>query len=157
MTLCSKSGADIFNVPNLEMDAAFNAGAGRSPFDLDDRFLSPAHQMVREQLRRFVQHEIVPAAPQWERDRRLPRSLFLRMGELGFLGLTFPEEYGGSGMDCLAAVVLSEELARSGFGGVASSITVQTDYSASHLVRVGNAEQRARFLPDVIAGRQSHR
>ncbi len=110
--------------------------------------------MLRDQLRRFVQQEIVPNAPQWELERRLPRSLFLRMGELGFLGLSFPEQYGGSGMDCLAAVVLSEELARSGFGGVASSITVQTDYSASHLVRFGNAEQRARFLPDVIAGRR---
>ena len=76
------------------------------------------------------------------------------MGELGLLGLTFPTEYGGSGMDSLAAVILSEELARSGFGGVASSVTVQTDFSASHLVRVGNAAQRARFLPDVIAGKR---
>ena len=128
--------------------------SGRSPFDLDAPFLSAEHRMLREQIRRFVQNEIVPAAHEWERARRLPRALFLRMGELGLLGLTFPEEYGGSGMDSLAAVILSEELARSGFGGVASSVTVQTDYSASHLVRVGNPEQRARYLPDVIAGRR---
>ena len=76
------------------------------------------------------------------------------MGALGLLGLTFPTEYGGSAMDTLAAVILSEELARSGFGGVASSVTVQTDYSASHLVRVGNAAQRTRFLRDIIAGKR---
>ena len=127
---------------------------GRSPFDLDPQFLDEEHQLLREQLRRFVQDEIIPAAPEWELARRLPSSLFLRMGELGLLGLTFPTEYGGSAMDTLAAVILSEELARSGFGGVASSVTVQTDYSASHLVRVGNAAQRTRFLPDIIAGKR---
>ena len=67
------------------------------------------------------------------------------MGELGLLGLTFSTEYGGSGMDSLAAVLLSEELARSGFGGVASSVTVQTDFSASHLVRVGSVRSAHAF------------
>ena len=125
-----------------------------SVLDFDAMFLSEEHRMLRAQLRRFVTNEIVAAAPAWEKARRLPASLFAQLGELGFLGLTFPEEFGGSGLDTLAAVVLSEELARSGFGGVPSSITVQTDYSASHLVRFGNAEQRARFLPDIIAGRR---
>ena len=122
--------------------------------NLDEIFLSEEHRIVRDQIRRFVEREIVPFAPAWEEARRLPDSLFTRMGELGFLGLTFPTDFGGSGLDSLAAVILSEELARSGFGGVASSVTVQTDYSATHLVRVGNAEQRARFLPDILSGRR---
>ena len=119
--------------------------------DLSDCF-GEEHELFRESLRRFVQEEIVPNVEEWEEQGRTPRSLFQRMGQLGFLGAEFPPEYGGAGADFWMSVVLAEELARCRSGGVAFSIIVHTDMSSPWLVRFGTDEQKARYLPSIIAG-----
>ncbi|MEV0592784.1 acyl-CoA dehydrogenase family protein [Nonomuraea cavernae] len=121
---------------------------------LDDTFLDEEHRALREVLRRFVNERIVPRAGDWEAARRVPGEVFRELGELGLLGLSFPEELGGGGAGTRGAVVFNEELGRSTYGGVATSITVHTDFSALHLARAGDDEQRRRFLPDVLAGRR---
>ena len=115
-------------------------------------YFTEEHELFRQSLRRFVQEEIVPHVDEWEEMGRTPRSLFQKMGELGFLGAEFPPEYGGAGADFWMSVVLAEELARCRSGGVAFSIIVHTDMSSPWLARFGTEEQKARYLPSIIAG-----
>ncbi|MGD9864807.1 MAG: acyl-CoA dehydrogenase family protein, partial [Pseudodonghicola sp.] len=90
-------------------------------------FFTEEHRMLRAQLRRFVEEEIKPHAGAWEEAGQVPRALLRRMGELGFFGIRYPEDYGGSAMDELATVVLAEELGRCTYAGVAITALVHTD------------------------------
>ena len=110
------------------------------------------HQLFRSAVRRFVEEEIVPNVDEWEERGEIPRSLFRQLGELGFLGVEYPPEYGGGGADFWMTVVLAEEMARCRAGGVAFSVIVHTDMSSPWLARLGTAEQKARYLPSVISG-----
>lgn len=114
--------------------------------------LTDEHEMLREQLRRFVDQEIKPHAEAWEEQGMVPRAVMRRMGELGFLGIRFPTEYGGSDMDPLASVILAEEVARSTYGGFAITVLDHTDMAAVHIANAGTAEQKRRWLPGVIDG-----
>ena len=110
------------------------------------------HRIFREALRRFVREEIEPNADAWEDAGAVPRELFARLGELGFLGIEYPVEYGGGGGDLWMSVVLAEELARCRSGGVAFSVIVHTDMSSPWLAALGTEEQRRRHLPGIISG-----
>ena len=117
-------------------------------------YFSEEHDMFREQLRRFIEAEIVPNGEKWEEAGTTPREVLCRMGELGFLGIRYPEVYGGSEMDTLATVILAEELGRSTFGGFAVTVLVHTDMASPHLFNAGNKEQLDRFMPDIISGKK---
>src|SRR5437762_3260803 len=108
--------------------------------------------MLRKSIRAFVEKEVAPHVREWEDAGRIPRSLWRRLGELGFLGLEFPTEYGGGGGDVLSSVVLGEEMARCRSGGVAFSVLVHTDMSSPWLTRFGTEAQKRRYLPRIIAG-----
>src|SRR5713226_5421093 len=108
--------------------------------------------MLRKSIRAFVEKEVTPHVREWEDAGRIPRSLWRRLGELGFLGLEFPTEYGGGGGDVLSSVVLGEEMARCRSGGVAFSVLVHTDMSSPWLTRFGTDAQKRRYLPRIIAG-----
>ena len=110
------------------------------------------HRIFREALRRFVREEIEPNADAWEDAGAVPRELFARLGELGFLGIEYPAQYGGGGGDLWMSVVLAEELARCRSGGVAFSVIVHTDMSSPWLAALGTEEQRRRHLPGIISG-----
>ena len=110
------------------------------------------HNIFRSSVRRFVQGEIEPHVDEWEERGEIPRRLFRRLGELGFLGVEYPLEYGGAGADFWMTVVLAEELARCRAGGVAFSIIVHTDMSSPWLADIGTDEQRAKYLPGIISG-----
>ncbi|MBM3933111.1 MAG: acyl-CoA dehydrogenase [SAR202 cluster bacterium] len=115
-------------------------------------YFTDEHELFRKTVRRFVQEELTPNVARWEEDGLVPRQVFRRMGEMGFLGVEYPVEYGGSEADFWITVVLAEELARCGAGGVAFSIVVHTDMSSPWLARVGTPEQKARFLPAITSG-----
>src|ERR1700712_4852943 len=80
-------------------------------------YLGEEHELLRAQIRRFVDEEIKPHASAWEQDGMVPREVLRRMGELGFFGIRYPAEYGGSDLNTLATVVLAEELGGSTFSG----------------------------------------
>ena len=120
--------------------------------DLDQQFLSAEHRMLRDQLRKFITTEIVPEANAWEEAGTTPLSVFRRMGELGLLGVTMPEEFGGANFDTLGTVVFGEELGRSSFGGFASAISDHADITAPILRRHGSPEIQMAYLPDIISG-----
>ena len=115
-------------------------------------FLAEEHHMLRDQVRRFVEEEIKPHADQWEEAGETPREVLRRMGELGFFGIRYPEEFGGSDMDARATVVLAEELGRSTFSGVAITALVHTDMASVHIFNAGSDAQKATYLPGVISG-----
>ena len=84
------------------------------------------HEALRRSIRAFVDREVAPHAAEWERTT-FPDSIVRRMGELGFLGLSVPEQYGGQGGDYFANLVLAEEIARGGSGGFLMGLSVHTD------------------------------
>ena len=120
--------------------------------EAESPFLREEHVALRDQLRRFIRSEIVPHAEAWEIDGAVPRHVLRRMGELGFLGVRYPAEFGGSEMDTVATAVLAEELGRSTFGGFAITVLVHTDMASPHLANYGNPAQLARYMPGIISG-----
>ncbi|WP_342643354.1 acyl-CoA dehydrogenase family protein [Rhodoligotrophos ferricapiens] len=115
-------------------------------------YFGEEHEMLRQQVRRFVETEIKPHAAAWEEQGFVPREVLRHMGELGFFGIRYPEDYGGSNMDTLATVVLAEELGRSTFSGVAITALVHTDMASVHVYNYGNEAQKQRYMPGIIAG-----
>lgn len=109
-------------------------------------------EMIRDQIRRFIANEVIPHADDWEEAGKVPRDVFTKMGALGMLGMRYPEEYGGAGLDTLASVVLAEECGRSTFGGFSADLLVHTDMASPHLANVGTPEQMARWMPSLISG-----
>jgi acyl-CoA dehydrogenase len=112
------------------------------------------HEMLRDQVRRFVETEVKPKASAWEEQGFVPREVLQRMGELGFLGVRYPADYGGSDMDTLATVVLSEELGRSTFSGFAITVLVHTDMASVHIFSGGTKAQKDKYMPDIVAGKK---
>ena len=108
--------------------------------------------MLRKSVRAFVEKEVAPHVDEWEAAGQIPKTFWRRLGELGFLGLEFPVEYGGAGGDFLSSVVLGEEMARCRSGGVAFSVLVHTDMSSPWLTRYGNEAQKKKYLPGIIKG-----
>ena len=111
------------------------------------------HEALRRSIRSFVDKELRPHAVEWEEAKDFPDSVFHRMGELGYLGLHAPTEYGGSGGDYLTMVVLAEEMARCGSGGVAMAVSVQAEYVAPPIAKFGTPEQKERYLRPLVEGR----
>jgi acyl-CoA dehydrogenase len=111
------------------------------------------HEELRESVRRFVSAEIAPHVDDWEEAREFPRELFARCGELGFLGLKFPEEYGGQGGTHLHDAVWIEELSRSGgSGGVAAGLNAHAQIAMPPVFSFGTEEQRRRWIVPGIRG-----
>ncbi|MFT4960620.1 MAG: acyl-CoA dehydrogenase [Paracoccaceae bacterium] len=117
-------------------------------------FLEDEHEMLRDQIRRFIADNVHPYADQWEIDGMVPREVLRDMGALGLFGIRYPEEFGGSDMDTRATAVLAEELGRSTYGGFAITALVHTDMASVHLFNAGNDAQRVQYMPDIIAGRK---
>jgi acyl-CoA dehydrogenase len=110
------------------------------------------HEQLRESIRRFVDKEISPFVEEWEEAGDFPQDLYLRCGEIGFFGLKFAEEFGGSGPDFLAAAVFNEELARCGAGGVAAGLGAHTDLASLYVGNYGTKQQLERWLVPSIKG-----
>jgi len=111
------------------------------------------HEQLRETVARFVAAEIAPHVDEWEAAREFPRELYRRCAELGFLGLKFPEAYGGQGGTHLHDAVWVEELAHSGgSGGVAAGLNAHTSIAMPAIFNFGSEEQKQRWLVPGIAG-----
>src|SRR5918994_2748769 len=109
------------------------------------------HDQLRASIRSFVKKELAPNAEEWE-ETTFPDSVFRRMGELGFLGLSYPEEYGGQGGDYYCNLVLAEEMTHSNCGGLAMGVAVHTDMATPPVLKFGTEEQKQRYLVPAIKG-----
>jgi alkylation response protein AidB-like acyl-CoA dehydrogenase len=109
------------------------------------------HEQLRETIERFAKTELAPHAEEWE-ETTFPDSVIKRMGELGFLGLTMPEEYGGQGGDYISSVVRAEALTHSMSGGLNMGLAVQTDMAMPPIEKFGSHELKDKYLRGAIAG-----
>jgi alkylation response protein AidB-like acyl-CoA dehydrogenase len=110
------------------------------------------HEDLRESIRRFVLKELRPHVQQWEDDEWFPNEVFHKMAAVGFLGLKYPEEYGGQGGDYLHDAVLSEELALCGSGGLAAGIGAHIGIATPPVWKFGTEDQKQRYLAPAIRG-----
>ncbi len=110
------------------------------------------HDMFRAAVRSFVEREVEPHVEEWEAAGRMPKAIFRRMGELGFLGVEYDEKYGGAGTDMLTSVVLHEECARSRSGSFAMAVGVHTDMASPHLYWTGSEALKEKYLPAICRG-----
>jgi alkylation response protein AidB-like acyl-CoA dehydrogenase len=112
------------------------------------------HETLRAEIRRFVETELAPHADEWEEAEYFPDAVFRQMGKLGYLGLRYPEAYGGSGLDYYSALVLAEEMSRAGNAGIGMAIAVHAEMATPPVFKFGTEEQRQRFLIPAIKGEQ---
>ncbi len=108
------------------------------------------HESFRRTVRRFIEKEITPFHEQWEKDKQVPRELWLKAGEAGMLCCTIPEEYGGIGADYLFDVVVFEEMARSGYTG--PGFLIHCDLVATYIKSFGSEAQKKQWLPKMVTG-----
>ena len=114
-------------------------------------YFGPAHNMVRRSVKEFVDKEIIPHVDEWEELNEFPRALYKKAGDVGILGIGYPEEYGGTPGDIFFQVVAWEEVMRCGSGGIAAglgSLNIAIPPILSH----GSSEQKERFAWPVITG-----
>ena len=111
------------------------------------------HESIRETAAKFVDNEINPFVDQWEEDGIFPaHELFKKLGDLGMLGISKPEKYGGLGLDYSYSIVFAEEMGRIQTGGVGMGIGIQTDMSTPALAKFGSEELCNEFLVPAISG-----
>jgi alkylation response protein AidB-like acyl-CoA dehydrogenase len=110
------------------------------------------HHALRESVRRYVDKELRPHVEEWEEAGLFPDEVFRRCGELGFLGLHYPEQWGGSGGDLASSLVFIEELGHSACGAIPMALAVQTHMCTPALAEFGTDELKAAYLAPAIAG-----
>jgi alkylation response protein AidB-like acyl-CoA dehydrogenase len=115
-------------------------------------YLSDQHHQLRGLVREFAEREIKPVARQFDLDAEFPWDNVKKMAELGFLGSTWPEELGGSGMDYLSYIILIEELARVD-ASHAITVSAHTTLGTSPIMNFGTDEQKRRFVPFLASGK----
>ena len=115
--------------------------------------LSDDHRLIQETVRDFARNEIAPVAEELDREKRFPYEIVEKLGELGLMGIPFPEEYGGAGGDSLAYALAVEELTRVD-SSVAITMCAHTSLGTQPIYLFGSEEQKQRYLPDLCAGRR---
>jgi len=114
---------------------------------------TPEHRQIEDTVVKFVQKEINPHVAAWEQAEQFPsHEVFKKLGNLGLLGLKYPEEFGGAGLDFSYSMVMAEALGACTCGGVPMAIGVQTDMATPALARFGSDELRKEYLSPTIAG-----
>jgi acyl-CoA dehydrogenase len=121
-----------------------------SPAGIPRTIFEPEHAILRDAMRRFCEREIAPFHDEWEAEGVVPRAIWRRAGELGFLCMTLPAEYGGADADFRASVVFTEELAR--IGATGPGFALQSDIVAPYILHYGTAAQKERWLPRLASG-----
>lgn len=115
--------------------------------------LTEEHENIRTTLKKFIENEINPYVDEWEEAEIFPaHEVFKKMGDLGLLGITKPEQFGGLGLDYSYQAVMNETMAWCNCGGVPMAVGVQTDMATPALARFGSDELREQFLAPSISG-----
>lgn len=114
--------------------------------------LSPEHESFREVLRAFIQREIRPHVDQWEKENCIDKNIWKKMGAMGFMGLNYPEAYGGMDLDFYYSMIFCEELSHCFSGGFTIAALVIQYMSAPYLLKFASEHLKQRYLRPVIAG-----
>jgi len=115
--------------------------------------LSPDHRLIRDTVRDFANNEVAPVAEELDKEKRFPYELVRKLGDLGLMGIPFPEQYGGSGGDSLAYAIAVEELTRVD-SSVAITLCAHTSLGTQPIYLFGTEEQKQEWLPQLCAGKK---
>ncbi len=113
--------------------------------------LTPEQEMIRRTAREFAENEIMPGARDRDREGRFPREIIAKLGALGFMGPTVPEEYGGMGLDFLSEAIIFEEIGRAD-SSIRTTLSVQISLTELPILRWGTEEQKRKYLPRLASG-----
>lgn len=130
----------------MELESVTTETPSKYPFFMSE------HEALRREVREFVEREVTPYIDEWEEKGEFPLAIMRRLGELGYLGLRYPEEVGGRGGDYFMSVVLAEELARCGAGGFPMAVKVQTEMATPPILQFGTLELKEKFLIPALRG-----
>ena len=119
---------------------------------MENIYLTPEHELLREQIARFVAREVEPHALAWEDAGHTPREVLKKLGGAGLLGLMYDGDHGGADADALTNLVFAEALSQSTFGGFIITVLVHTDMASPHLHHTGTPAQKARWMPGITLG-----
>jgi acyl-CoA dehydrogenase len=114
--------------------------------------MSEELSLFRDNVRRFIESEVLPEYEAWEKAEIFPREIWNRLGEQGLLAVDIPEAYGGFGADFMYSMVIQEEFARANCGALGGPITVHADIVAHYILNNGTEDQKQRYLPGMING-----
>ncbi len=114
--------------------------------------LSAEHQHFRETLRAFIQKEILPHVDQWEKENHIDKNIWRKMGEMGFMGLNYPEKYGGLDLDFYYSMIFCEEMSHCFSGGFTIAALVIQYMSAPYLLKFASEDLKQRYLTPVVLG-----
>ena len=120
---------------------------------MESIYLTPEHELLRDQVARFIAREVEPHALAWEKAGHTPREVMRKLGDAGLLGLMYDGAYGGGEADALTNLVFAEALSQSTFGGFIITALVHTDMASPHLHHSGSTAQKARYMPGVTSGK----
>ena len=115
-------------------------------------FNTEEQQVLRDMIARFLESEVAPYYEQWERDEIMPREIWNKLGEAGFLCADMPEEYGGPGGSFDMSMLVSEELIRPGYASLGGNMSVHSDIVAPYVLNHGTEEQKQHYLPKMVSG-----
>lgn len=116
------------------------------------KYFTEEHELFRQSLRTFLEKEAKPHIDKWEKQQRIPRDIWKKMGDMGFLGLGYPEEYGGSNLDFFYDVVFNEEIGRINSGGFTITQQVVQYMSGPYILKYGSPALKEKYLPGIISG-----
>ena len=119
---------------------------------MSSQYFNQDHQLFRQSVRQFIEKEVIPNASTWESERQIPKSIFQKMGDLGYLGINFSEDYGGTNADLWYSVVFLEEIARSTMGGFSTAVSVHQYMAINHIAKIGSSFLKEKYLIPAIAG-----
>lgn len=119
---------------------------------MSSQYFNQDHQLFRQSVRQFIEKEVIPNASTWESERQIPKSIFQKMGDLGYLGINFSEDYGGTNADLWYSVVFLEEIARSTMGGFSTAVSVHQYMAINHIAKIGSSLLKEKYLIPAIAG-----
>ena len=103
---------------------------------MKSQYFTEEHELFRDSVKQFVAKEILPFGNQWEKDEKIPRDLFVKLGEQGFLGINHDEQFGGSKADIFYTCAYLEELAKSNYAGVCAAVSVHQYMATNHIAAV---------------------
>lgn len=115
-------------------------------------YFEEKHELFRSSLKSFISKEVAPYVEEWEKNRAIPKSVWKKFGDMGFLGLMYPEAYGGTDLDFFYTVVFVEELNQAWSGGVSTNFLVSQYMSSTYILHHGSGELKQKYLPKTAAG-----
>ena len=117
-------------------------------------YFTEEHELFRDSLRKYLQREVVPHIDQWEEERQIPKEVWKNMGDMGFLGLSYPAEFGGLELDFFYDVIFVEEISKVFSGGFAITQAVVQYFSGPYIVKYGSQRLKEKYLPGIISGEE---